>query len=92
MERNNSMSRTNFIRVSNEMLDHKLDLWLDTTFEKSRHDDEVAMSFNHKRVLSVYKQSATRVGKHYAVALPFKECDAPVLPNNLGSVAKQFSS
>jgi len=92
MEGNNSTTRTDFVRVSNEMLDRKLDLWLDTTFEENRHDDEVAMSFNDKRVLSVYEQSATRIGKHYAVALPFKECNDPVLPNNLGSVAKQFSS
>ena len=31
------------------------------------------MSFNDKRALSIYEQSATRVGKHHAVALPFKK-------------------
>ena len=84
--------RANFVRVTNEMLDRKLDLWLDTRFQESRHDDEVAMSFNDKRVLSVYEQSATRVGKHHAVALPFKKGEAPTVPNNFKPVERQFLS
>ena len=69
--------RLSFARVTNEMLDRKLDLWLDTSLDESRHDDKEAMSFNDKRAISLYEQSLTRVGKHYAVALPFKNNEAP---------------
>jgi len=84
----NETSGINFVRTTNEMLDRKLD----TTFEESRHDDEVSMSFNDKRALSVYEQSVTRMGKHYAVALPFKDGGCEKVPDNLSSVKKQFSS
>ena len=85
MTEKNSTARVSFARVTNEMLDRKLDLWLDTSFDESRHDDEEAMSFNDKRAISLYEQSLTRVGKHYAVALPFKNNEAPSLPNNISS-------
>ena len=64
------------------MPDRKLDLWLDTSFQESRHEDEVAMSFNDQRVLSVYEQSKIRVGQHHAVALSFKKGKDPIVPNN----------
>ena len=34
----------------------------------------------------------TRVGKHYTVALPFKNNEAPSLPKNISSARKQLLS
>ena len=88
----NSTARVSFARVTNEMLDRKLDLWLDTSFDESRHDDEEVMSYDDKRAISLYEQSLTRVEKHYAVALPFKNNEAPSLLNNISSARKQLLS
>ena len=84
--------RANFIRLTNEMLDRKLDLLLDTSFQESADDDEVDMSFDDKRAWSVYEQSATRVGKHHTVTLSFKKSETPAVTNNFKLVEGQFLS
>ena len=87
----NDLTRCNFVRTSNEELDRKLDFWLETNFEESRHDETLALPQNDKKVLSIYEKSLSRVGEHYSVPLPFKR-EPVFMPNNFELAKKRILS
>ena len=77
----NEAKNFNFLRVSSEDLDCKLDFWLETSFDESQHDEYKAMSRDNVKVLSIYENSVKRVGNNYSVSLPFKS-DNVIMPNS----------
>ena len=87
--KSNSAKNFNFVRVSNEDLDAKLDLWLETNFDESRHDESKALSRDDEKVISIYQNSVKRVGNNYFISLPFK-CDNVILPNNFNAAKRQI--
>ena len=87
--KSNSAKNLNFVRVSNEDLDAKLDLWLETNFDESRHDESKALSRDDGKVISIYQNSIKRVGNNYSISLPFK-CDNVIMPNNFNAVKRQI--
>ena len=85
----NSAKNFNFVRVSNENLDAKLDLWLETNFDESRHDESKALSRDDAKVISIYQNSVKRVGNNYSISLPFK-CDNVIMPNNFNAAKREI--
>jgi len=85
------VKRFNFVKISNADLDKKLDLWLETTFDESRHDETKALSLNDGKTISIYEKSVTRVGKNYSISLPFKS-EPVTMPNNFEFAKKRMLS
>ena len=67
------MSRCNFVRVADDLLEKKVDLLLHELFVERPHDFNQAPSVNDKAVLSKYKESIQNIGGRYQIEFPFKQ-------------------
>ena len=67
------MTRCNFVRISDDILEKKVDLLLRESFAEKPYDFNQAPSVNDKIVLSKYKESIQNIGGHYQIELPFKQ-------------------
>ena len=77
----NSLFRSNLIRISDELLEKKVDVLLRESFAERPHDFNSAPSVNDKIVLQHYKDSIKCENSRYQISLPFKKKNVEV-PNN----------
>ena len=64
------MTCCNFMRISDDILEKKVDLLLHESFAEKPHDLNQAPSVNDKIVLSKYKESIQNIGGRYQIELP----------------------
>ena len=79
--KNKPLTRYTFVRLSDEMLERKVDVLLHESFAERPHDFNQAPSINNKMVLENYKNSIKTVDDRCHIELPFKK-DYVSVPDN----------
>ena len=77
-----SMTRCNFLRLSDDVLEKKVDLLLHESFAEKPHDLNQAPSVEDKIVLNKYHESIKNIGNRFEIALPFKKKEVNLLNNH----------
>ena len=71
--KNKPITRCNFVCISDDTLENKVDLLFRESFAEKPHDFNQAPSVNDKIVLSIYKESIKNIGGRYQIELPYKQ-------------------
>ena len=61
------------MRLSDDVLEKKVDLLLHESFAEKPHDFNQASSVEDKIVLNKYHETIKNIGNRFQIALPFKE-------------------
>ena len=65
--------KCNYVRVSDEMLEKRLDTLIHESFAEKHHDTNTVPSVEDKVVLQQYRESIKVENDRYIIGLPFKE-------------------